>query len=69
MRAAPAPIAPVGAEACLDRAVEDVLEGLLEVVVVANDPAAEPLLEKVALARPPRIEPLGVQATDPMHSE
>jgi hypothetical protein len=66
-REAPDPVTSNAAKARADGVVEDVLDGLLPVIVVANQPAAEPLLEEVALPLPACVEALRVEAGKAVH--
>ena len=66
--AQPGPVERVRAESGLDRVLEDVLGGVLELRVALDSLGRESSLEEMARALVTFVEPLGVDAVQPVHS-
>jgi hypothetical protein len=63
---APRPVLAALDEARADRVVEDVVERVLVVLLVVDDPGGEPLPEECPLSAEARIVLAGVVALDPL---
>jgi hypothetical protein len=66
--AAPRPLLGVVAEAGANRVVQDVLDGVRQVVVVPCDPGREPVAEEVSAPAVSLVEALGVDAVQAVHA-
>jgi hypothetical protein len=64
---APRPVFATLDESCPNRVVEDVLERVLVVLLVVDDPGGEPLAEQGSLSAEPGVVLAGVVALDPLH--
>jgi hypothetical protein len=64
---APRPVFATLDESCPNRVVEDVLERVLVVLLVVDDPGGEPLAEEGSFPPEPRVVLAGVVALDPLH--
>ena len=64
---APGPVLPALHEACAHGVVQDVVQRVLVVLLVVDDPGGEPLAEERSLATEPGVVLPGVVALDPLH--
>ena len=64
---APRPVLAMLNESCANRVVEDVLERVLVVLLVVDDPGGEPRAEQGSLSAEPGVVLAGVVALDPLH--